>query len=256
MKSREYGTWPPRNVWGPDRQKLYDEHNRSFKRERSPQPNEYASTDIEEYYRVPETKDMSGNPYEKNGSARSSQSQRTKNTRQLQQRVMQQVVGVLAGSVVIVSSYQAMAAERQIVPEPPAVVQTEDQTPDTPQVPEQIETEPVKLSPSWIWSDDKQTVTLELSDADGNKIKEISATVSVSETAATCNKEGLKTYIATAEDEDDQYSDSQSEPIPPLGHSFDGGKETVLENGQTAMTFECTRCHEQFTIQTSMTEND
>lgn len=243
MKSREFGTWPPRNGLGASRQKLYDEYNLSFKKERPPQPREYASSDVEEYYRVPETKDVSGNPYEQNSDVLSSQSNRTRSASAAKRQLMlRQVAGLLVGSVVIATTYQAMA-ERQPVSDPPAVVQTEEQ-------------EPISLFPSWNWSDDKQTVILELCDADGKLIKEIPATVGVSEMAATCNQEGSKTYTATAEDGDNQYSDSQSETLPPLGHAFDEGKVTVLENGQTAITFECTRCHEQFTIATSMTEND
>ena len=169
--------------------------------------------------------------------------------------MLRQVVGVLVGSVIIVTTYQAMA-ERQNVPDSPAVVQAENQTPDTPSKQDQTNPEPIQLVPNWKWSDDKQTVILELSDLNGNLIKEITATVSVSETAATCNQEGQKTYTATVEDEDKQYSDSQSETLPPLGHTFDGGKETVLENGKTVIVFECTRCHEQFTFEMSMTEID
>ena len=265
MKSREYGTWPPRNGLGPERQKLYDEFNRAFKKERPPQPKEYASSEIEEYYRVPEMKDMSGNPYERNDTAKSGQSKQSKNTQRLRQNILRQVIGVLVGSVIIVTTYQTMA-ERQRVSAAPAIVETEDQTPDTPSGAEltpgapsgaeQTENEPVTLFPTWNWSEDKQTVVLMLSDINGNLIKEITATVSVSEIAATCNKEGRKTYTATAKDEDNQYSDTQSETLPPLGHDFGDGQVIVLENGQTAMSFECTRCHEHFTIQTSMTEND
>ena len=255
MKSREYGTWPPRNGLSPERQKLYDPYNRAFKGESYLHVDEYASMDVEEYYHVPETKDMSGNPYEQNRVAQSSQVRRAKSKGRLRQNMLRQVVGVLVGSVIIVTTYQAMAA-KQNVPEPDAVIQTEDQTPDTPSKQDQTNPEPIQLVPNWKWSDDKQTVILELLDSDGNLIKEIPATLSISEKPATCNQEGQKTYTATVEDEDKQYSDSQSETLPPLGHAFDGGKETVLENGKTVIIFECTRCHEQFTFETSIKEND
>ena len=95
MKSREYGTWQPRNVFGPERQKLYDEHNRFLKKERAPQPKEYASAGIDEYYRVPEMKDMTGNPYEQNKDVLSGKSQKgTKNAGASRRQLMlRQVAG-------------------------------------------------------------------------------------------------------------------------------------------------------------------
>jgi len=44
--------------------------------------------------------------------------------------------------------------------------------------------------------------------------------------------------------------------LKALGHSFDNGKEIILDDGRTAMEFECTRCHEHFTIVNSYTEVD
>ena len=253
MKSREYGTWQPRNVFGPERQKLYDEHNRFLKRERAPQPKEYASAGIDEYYRVPEMKDMTGNPYEQNKDVLSGKSQKgTKNAGASRRQLMlRQVAGVLAGSVVVVTTYQAMVERRQQQPppDPPAVVQPSENEPEPDVV-------PVILFPSWNWSEDNATAVVELSDGEGNVVKELAAEIEVAQDDATCSAEGLKTYTATTEDEGNTYTDSRTEVLPPLGHSFDEGKETVLEDGRTAVTFECTRCHEEFTVVTSMTEND
>ena len=252
MKSREFGTWPPRNVFGPERQKLYDEHNRFLKKERGPRANEYASFNIDEYYRVPEMKDMSGNPYKQNSDVTLNRSERKKDAKAMRrQHMLRQVAGVLAGSVVVVTSYQAIVERQKPVPEPPAAVQPSENNPETP-----TDVEPVILFPSWEWSDDNETAVLELSDGAGNIVKEIEAYIEVIQDDPTCNSEGLKTYTATVEDDGESYSDTRSEPLPPLGHAFGEGKETVLENGQTAMTFECTRCHEEFTVATSMTEND
>ena len=270
MKSREYGTWPPRNGLNAERQKNYDPYNRSMKGEAFLHVDEYADTDIEEYYRVPAQKDVTGDPNKQDREAlskRSDQSRKDKATKR--QLVIRQVVGILVGSVIVVTSYQARAQQQaasdtpapkepdkqeQVVPPVPAdtdtVVDTDTDVSDT--------TEPaaVTLLPGWVWSKDKKTVVLQLSDEDGNLIKEIAADVSVSVVAAKCTKEGERIYTATAKDEDKTYSDTQTESIAPLGHSFDKGKATVLENGQEAMTFECTRCHEKFTIATSITEND
>ena len=254
MKSREFGAWPPRNIFGAQRQKLYDEYNRALKKERPEQPKEYASSGVEEYYRVPEMKDVSGNPYEQNSGVVSERSKKSRKSKPMQrQLLLRQVAGVLVGSVIVVTTYQAMA-EQKAPPDIPAIVETtEDNTKTTP---DPTDAAQVSLFPNWQWSEDNQTVILELFDTNGNLVKELPAVVSVSETAAACNKEGLKTYTAAVEDEDKTYSDTRTEPLPPLGHAFTDGKEVVLENGQTAVTFECDRCHEQFTITISMTENE
>ena len=94
MKSREFGTWPPRNGLNPERQKLYDPYNRAFKGESYLHVDEYAGMDTEEYYHVPETKDMSGDPHEQNGAAQSSQARRAKSKGRLRQNMLRQVVGV------------------------------------------------------------------------------------------------------------------------------------------------------------------
>lgn len=352
MKSREFGTWPPRNGLGAERQYLYDEYNRAFKKERPPQPKEYASSDIKEFYRVPEMKDVSGNPYERNAEALAKQSSQARGAKALKrQLILRQVVGLLVGSVVIVTTYQAMAAQQQQQPpaEPPAIIaqeqdasgsgsqqsdegnpdssanagqngaisdvrqnevansespataeseepnadtegstadaeeptsdsqQNDGENSDSPEsaASEEPSSDPQQngggnaqsptesedgstetLSSKWRWSADKQIAYLELYDSDGTLIESIPATVRVSEEPATCTQEGRRIFKATAVYEKVTYSDTRTEALSPLGHVFDSGKETVLENGETAMIFTCTRCHEEFTIVTSYTEND
>ena len=158
MKSREFGTWRPRNGLGAERQHLYDQYNRSFKKERPEQAKEYACSDIEEYYRVPETKDMSGNPFEQNGKVKQGPADKIKKKSRARQNLLRQAVGVLVGSVVIVSSYQTMSA-RQNLPDNQEAVETSDVSGDT-----------AALLPSFSWSDDLQTVVLTLSDDSGNKV--------------------------------------------------------------------------------------
>ena len=252
MKLKEYGAWPPYGVSGDNPKYSADEYNRDLTKERFDVPDGYASKNVDEYYQPPRMQDAFENLTEKKEESKERQKARQEQKkREARKNMLRQVTGVLVGSVIVVTTYQAVAA-RQNVPDSPAVAQPENQNPDT----DQTIPEPIQLVPNWKWSDDKQTVILELLDSDGNLIKEIPATISISEKPATCNKEGQKTYTATVEDEGKRYSDSQSEPLPPLGHAFDGGKETVLENGKTVTVFECTRCHEQFTFETSMTEID
>ena len=236
MNLKEYGKWSPYNKDNPKYDP--DEYNRSFIKERYEPPTQQESSDYDEYYQPPGMTEAFN--FERKQSTKSEK--KNKDTRRLRTNMIRQVVTLAAGSVVITSSYTAVMQQKQALQQAvPSYTQTQ---------------ETVEMQPNWKWSDDKQTVILELRDADGNIIKDITATVSFSDVEATCNKEGERTYTATAEDEGKQYSDTQTETLPPLGHAFDDGKEVVLSNNQQALTFECTRCHEQFTIQTSIKEND
>ena len=259
MKIKGYGAWPPKNVLSGGQKAPLDPYNKALKGgERGPRADEYALSGMDEYHHYPAQKDFSAEQSDKKNDAQSKNKERqAKQARAQRQRLLQQVVGVVVGSVVVVSSYTAMAERRQAAAEsPPAVVQSEDSGTDQQGGPGQTDTEQNSLSPNWKWSEDNETVILELSDGDGNVVKEIDAIISISEDEPTCNKEGVRTFTATADDDGNTYSDSRTEPIEPLGHSFDDGKEVVLEDGQRAMTFKCTRCYEEFTIRTSMTEND
>jgi len=241
MKANEYGAWPSHNISDKNSKYYVDGYNRSFLKERYEVPGGYATDNISEYYRTP---NMYREEYgkKKEDTAKSSRDRKDKNARQLRQRMLQQVVGLVAGSVVITTSYQAVIREQAAAQQPDAG------EPDAPA--------PVSYMTDWHWSEDNRTVTVVLTDADGNVVKELTAVVTVSEEPPTCNTEGVETYTATAEDEGTTYKDSRSEPLAPLGHDFGEGEETVLANGHTAMTFECARCHEEFTIATSMTENE
>lgn len=107
---------------------------------------------------------------------------------------------------------------------------------------------------SWSWSPDGSTATLVITDSSGQVISETPATVTVSETPATCNTDGSITRTASAQYDGQTYTDARSETSPALGHSFDDGTEVTLSDGRTAMEFECARCHEHFTIVNSIDE--
>ncbi len=273
MKVKGYGARPPQNIGAGGRRPSYDPYNRFAKGHQYFRVPEYASQDVEEYYRVDEIKDMtreSEREKDRRQNEQRGRDQGANNVKQFGQRVLQQVVGIIAGSVVIVSSYQAMAAkQQQPVPEPPSsVVETQEQGSGTPSGQQATEPVPEAVEPEqepedavlteWQWGDDLETVTLVLTNGKGLILKKIAGTVKVTHTDPTCTKQDVTTYSATAEDRDEgeTYHDTRYRTKPALGHSFGEGKEIVLENGETGMTFECSRCHETFTIQTSMTEND
>ena len=244
MNIDEFGKWSPYNNDNP--KYSGDEYNRSFIKERFECPQEFEGSDYDEYYSVPKMSDS----FDFQKKKKEKSGQKSKNTKQLRQNMISKVVCLAAGSVIITTSYQSVIKQQQQAPQPD-VLPPYKQTQDIP-----AEDEQTDLSPNWNWSEDKKTVILELCDADGNVIKEIPAVVSVSDVEATCNKEGERTYTANVEYEGNEYSNSQSETLPPLGHDFGEGSSEVLENGETIMTFECERCHEQFTFKTFMTEND
>lgn len=109
-------------------------------------------------------------------------------------------------------------------------------------------------SVSWEWSADGASATLIIKDSSGNVLSEIPAAVTLTEDPAGCTTTGTLTYTATAEADGHTYTDARYESTPALGHTFDNGTEVTLEDGQTAMQFECNRCHELFTIINSIDE--
>ena len=109
-------------------------------------------------------------------------------------------------------------------------------------------------SVSWKWSSDHKTVSLVITDSAGKVISETAAAVTESQTPATCRSDGKITYTAKAQANGQTYTDTSTEVIPALGHSFNNGTEVTLEDGSTAMDFECTRCHEHFVIKNSAVE--
>ena len=243
MNLDEFGKWSPYNSDNP--KYAPDEYNRSFIKERFECPKEYEGSDFDEYYSVPKMTDSF--EFKKEKDVSDDKKSKDKNTRQLRQNMIRQVACLAAGSVVITTSYQSVIKQQQqaAVPDVPSYSQTDE-----------AEDNRLELSSNWVWSDDFTSATLELSDKDGNIITKIGANIEVSGEEATCNKEGTRISTATPEYEDENYSDEKSEEILPLGHDFDEGKEVVLQNGNKAMTFKCSRCHEEFTVETSMTEND
>ena len=268
MKTREFGTWQPRNVFGPERQKLYDEYNRRFKKERNAQPMEFASSDVEEYYRVPESKDMS--EYQGQQREKTSQGKRKNDSHSMQRTMLRQAVGMLAGATVVVTTYQTVVANQPAEAPPAPPQQSENVTPgdDTrPNPPvdsaepdvlpdhEEEAAEPV-LTPSWAWSEDGKTATLVLTDEEGNVAKRITATITEEEDYASCTRDGLITRTALVLDGEDAYTDVQTEEVPAKGHDLDEGVESHSDNGETTVTFTCRRCRQEFVFVTSATENE
>lgn len=302
MKVNGFGEYPVNNISSGGKKNSVDEYNKSFKGDAYKHYEEYLGRQVEEYHLYSEYNDFTDKQQDRENDSSQSDKKKQKNARAQRQRMLQQVVGLVAGSVVVVTSYQSVV-KQQANAAAETVVQTQDQgtgeqnqydpsdntnqeettSPEETTVPEETtaaqettapgettaaanqnktavngktNTNPSGYSSSWNWSNGNKTATVTIKDKNGKIIKEVPAKVTVDQKAATCKTEGSIVYTATATDEGRSYSSSKSEKVEALGHSFGEGKEVVLDNGQTAMTFECARCHEKFTIQTSITEND
>ena len=244
MRAKELEAWLSRNIGKGGKRPSYDPFNKAKKgSERNPTAQEYASSGVKEYHTYSETKDTRKETDEKkdrdngSGSSQSSSSSggRSKSMNRtptnLVQNVISRVVSVVVGGVMVVSGYQEIKANEEA-----RVLAAHTVT--------QVE---------WVWNDDNTSAIAELFNAKGNLVLKAPAVITVTRTDATCNAEGNILYTATAtysssEDEVDTYTDTRTETLAPTGHDFDGGKETILENGKTATVFECKHCHEKFTI--------
>ena len=252
MRAKEFGTWLSGKMVG-GRRKSGDEYNKSFKGEWPPKRyEEYASSSMEEYHSYPEIKDERTEQEQKqNDATQSNQKQESKKTKkqqrspgQLTRNLIGRVVAVSTGAIVVANSYVALGGE---LPFP---------VPFSSLFSNIVSAEDVVASETWEWSEDFQTVTVKLLDEKGELVKEILATVLVEQKDATCTANGSKTYTATAEDGETVYSDTHTEVLTAIGHSFDAGKIVQQDDGTYAMVKECIHCHEKITTVISVEEND
>ena len=257
MKVRGFGAWPSRNVTQGGRRNSFDEYNKAFKgAERFPRAEEYASRYVEEYHHYQEQQDLTVEQDDQK-----LKKNKKKDSQKSRQRMIQQFMALVAGSVMIASAYSVAVAKRAQQPSPDnSVVETlpsDDTTDDSESLqPTQDATSETTAvtEQKWKWSSDRQSATLIITDSSGKVVGEIEADVTTAEEPANCNTDGKLTYTASASWEEKTYSDTRFDVLPALGHEFDDGTETILDDGNTAMDFECTRCHEHFIVQNSITE--
>ena len=246
--ANEYGRWFVRNdpqTW----QQNFGAYQRPFG-ERFERPSEYTPS-VEAYKNYPAMLDVAAEQEKKkeqlqqqdNASKRSNQAKQQSRTAQnagrnagnIVKNIASKAVAVVGGGAVVVAGYEAIVAAQ--TPEPAPIVQF--------------------VEADWeAWDGSEFTIMVQLKDAEGNVIKEIPAVITMTEIEATCTKAGTQTYTATAKDGEETYTDSYDEPIAAKGHTFDAGKAVTLGEGHSGMVFECTECHEQFTVDTSIEENE
>ena len=234
MRAKDREAWLSRNVGKGGKRPSYDPFNKAKKgSERNKTAEEYASSNVEEYQRYPETKDTrkeDDQQKERNSNGSSSsqssgRSGRAGNAGRAVSRtvgnIVARVVAVAVGGTIVVSGYQEMKAHEA------AATVTEVE---------------------WVWSEDKSTVSAELLNGDGGLITELPAVINLVVTPATCSEEGLKTYTATARYGGKDYTETRTEVIPKEEHAFDEGTTIIHENGQIEVVFECEHCHEKINI--------
>ena len=260
MNAKEFEAWLARNVSRGGRPNSVDEYNRAFKKERPDSAEEYASRNVKEYHYYSETKGLNSEQDEdsnnNSNSSRNKQRSKQRSNSQLTRNLVSRFIGIAMGAMIVANSYQAMGGELPFelpftfFPASEETAQPDDGGEGSDDHGTEL------LIANWVWSEDHMSATLKLTDDKGALVKELPAEVNVERTEPGCSTEGSVVYTASVADGGDSYSDSYTEMLPAQGHIFDGGTTSVFEDGKIVVIFECTHCHEQFTITSSVTENE
>lgn len=252
MKVKGFGAWLSQNVPKGGRRAAGDEYNLSYKKVRYKGPPEYPQQG-DEYYHYDEIKDISKkekleDKKSNSSSGSGSSKDRSRSTSRMRANFVGRVAAMSVGTIVLVNTNPVLAERLPFLKVENLGLSVFSSSKSDPEEDIIIE--------NWRWSEDYTTATLELTNGKGKLIGEYPATVTEVTVAATCTKEGSKTYTASVEteDEDKTYSDSRSETLPPLGHTWDEGKVVIVEDGKYEVVYECTECHEHFTITASVEE--
>lgn len=221
MKVKERESWVCTNVGKGGKRPSQDPFNKAHKGyERNPKAKEYYSQGLEGYHHYSERAEYK---YDESESKKEQKKQDRSSSSKVIKNVVGRVVAAVAGAVIVVSTYTAMTEVK---------------------------------SQNCIWSSDMTTATIELVNEDGSVLRELPATVNVTQEDPTCNQTGTKTYTATAEDEDEKiYTDVKQETISALGHETEIVSQTI-KDGKLIIVYECSRCHEQYTVTIDINEND
>ena len=241
MRAKERQSWFAKNVGKGGQRPSVDPFNKAKKgSERRPDTPEYFNQGIEEYHRYAANKDLTKEDEDKKQQSSESQSKNSRESAKARQQAIakrtQSIIGravaSVVGAVVIVTGYNEIQAH------------------------EAAKAAPVVTSVEWVWGEDYASATAGLLDEKGAIIKQMPATVTSEEVAATCTAAGTLTYTATyTGDDGKQYTDVKTVTLAAIGHEYEQIGEKV--DGDTiTTTFECTHCHEQTTVTISITEED
>ena len=156
MKAKEFGARPSNDAFRGGQRYSANGYNKSFKKERFPEAQEYANRNLDEYHRFEGTKDLTKEQdAQQPDNKQSDKSRKTENAKKARQRMLQQVVGIVVGSTVIVTSYQARVErlEQEQALEPVAVVTEADEI--IPEEPEELDEKSEEATESENASSDK-----------------------------------------------------------------------------------------------------
>lgn len=235
MRAGQFNNRKPRNVIGAGGCSSGDEFNSSLKRERHPEPPQYATSKVDERKRYSESKDArskrSDSRAQSRNSSRRERTQSAKSAQNMTRSFVRSAAGMLAGAVIVANTYQTAVEERELARTQVAVAAALSDT--------------SWLDGAWTWSDDLTTVTLSVPG-----VGEIVADVTETVEPPTCLEEGTIIHTATAELDGRSFTDEREEPgDPATGHTF-GAPES--SDGRTV--FQCENCGEQFEIGYSITK--
>ena len=107
--------------------------------------------------------------------------------------------------------------------------------------------------PVWAWADDYSSATATFTCTQCGDIVTLDATV----TSEEDTENGLIIYTATVTFENEEYTDTKSEPIPPCEHEYGEPEWAWADDYSSATaTFTCTKCGETETLDATITSEE
>lgn len=210
--------------------------NASRKQERHKEAPQFAAKKVEGIRRVSEYRDARARA--RNSRAGSASASGAKSN--LTTALVRQAVVMVAGAVVVTSSYQTAVAER----EEREALRERAFSVEAVAAAHGIDLTGVADGTCvWVWEEDSESALLLIP---GVGFAE--ATVTVEEEAPGCVTPGLRTHTATAVIGKETYTDAQTEEIPATGHSFGEPQVTTDADGNPVIRAHCSGCDQDFEI--------
>lgn len=241
MRIDQFNNLPPRNEIGSETRGSKNEFNAHLKRERHADPPEFSSQEVEECIEYSETLDMRTRRYDERRDRRSEQQSQSNNlsgsqaVQGLTKVLVQQAACMVAGALIVTSSYQAMVEKRNAesggpLDQPAPVVQVAEPADTGTETEMSQEEDGPDASPA--------------ENSDKNKGDENSETNSNDGKSSTedVNKTDVNTDVIPG------GAGGQSSGDQPAGHTFELTESKELEDGSIQLTYTCTDCGETYVV--------
>ena len=110
----------------------------------------------------------------------------------------------------------------------------------------------------WRWSEDYDSAIAVFVNTENEEDKVyINATVTSSGTEASCEEDGVKTYVATAVFEGETYSDTQEVTTPATGHEYEAKEWYWGKNNETcSVSLVCKKCEHTVSRDAKVTKTE